>query len=204
MAPVQEYALLGAAAYLLGSIPVALIVTGLLRRSDLRSIGSGNLGIYNTLFKVGKLPAIVTVAANGVIAAAVVLSARLFFPDDPIALFTAIIAVTAGSMWQIFVRFRGSRGTTVFGWAMVVSEPAMSFTLLGAWLVLVLLCRRTRTATLVSYLLMPLIFGAMAWSWVYVVGGAVLAFFLLLKSASTPDDTQELGLFRRFRINVER
>ena len=201
---IQQYALLGSVAYLLGSIPVALIVTGLLRRGDLRSIGSGNLGIYNTLFNVGKFPALVTIAANAMIGATAVVLARLFFPSDPVALFTAIVAVTTGSMWQIFVGFRGSRGTTVFGWAMVFSEPVMSFTLLGAWLSLVVICRRTRTATLASYVLMPVIFGVMGWSWAYVVGGAVLAFVLLLKSSLTPDDTNELGLFRRFRINVER
>ena len=66
---IPSYAILGAAAYLLGSVPVALILSAVLTRTDLRTIGSGNLGVYNTMFNVGKLPGVLTIAGHGLLAA---------------------------------------------------------------------------------------------------------------------------------------
>ena len=201
---VRGYVLLGVAAYLLGSFPIALILTIVFKRSDLRSVGSGNLGVYNTFFNVGKLPGLLAFAANGAVAGTSVLLARLFFPGDQIALLTAITAVTAGSMWQLFAGFRGSRGSSVLGWALLVSEPLICVALFGAWAVALLLRRRTTTATLILHLLTPAIFGMVAWSWSYAAAGGLLAVLLELRRRYSPDDTVALGLFRRFGINVDR
>ena len=199
----QDYVLLGLGAYGLGSVPIALLVTAILRRSDLRSVGSGNLGVYNTLFNVGKLPGVLTLIGNAAVAVTAVTIARVLFPGDEIALLTAITAVTAGNMWQVFTRFRGSRGTTTLSWALLVSQPLILLCLLGTWILMVLVARRTTTATWMLHLLTPVLFGLLTWSWVYVVAGALLGALLELKRFSSPDDTVALGLFRRFGINAD-
>lgn len=199
----HTYVLLGLGAYGLGSVPIALLVTAILRRADLRSVGSGNLGVYNTLFNVGKLPGVVTLIGNAAVAITAVTIARVLFPGDPVALLTAITAVTAGSMWQVFTRFRGSRGTTTLAWALLVSEPLILLSLVGAWTLVVLVARRTTTATWALHLLTPLLFGVLASSWAYVAAGALLGALLELKRISSPDDTVALGLFRRFGINAD-
>ena len=130
-ASIPSYAILAAATYLLGSVPVALILSAVLTRTDLRTIGSGNLGVYNTMFNVGKLPGVLTIAGHGLLAALAVHLAWWWFPaGDDIALIVAIAGVTAGNMWQLFAKFRGSRGSTTVAWALLVAAPLMLLVLL--------------------------------------------------------------------------
>ena len=56
--------LTAAAAYLLGSINSAIIVTRLFAKEDIRSYGSGNAGATNVLRSQGKLPAILTTVGD--------------------------------------------------------------------------------------------------------------------------------------------
>ena len=71
---ILSYVVLGVVAYLLGSVPVALIMSAVLKRTDLRRIGSGNLGVLNTMFNVGKLPGLLTIVGHGILAALTVFS----------------------------------------------------------------------------------------------------------------------------------
>ena len=197
----QSYAVLATVSYLLGSVPTALVVSAIFKRVDLRSTGSGNLGIYNTLFRVGKVPAICALIWNFSAAESAVLLAKSFFSDDSVAVLIAITAVTVGSMWQVFARFSGSRGTTTLGFALVYAEPLIWAACVGAWLLVLLPRRRTTDATPTLTRLFPVIFGLMTWSWTYVVAGAVIGLLLEIKRRSSADDTLALGLFRRFGIN---
>ena len=52
------------AAYLLGSVNSAIIVTKLTAKEDIRSYGSGNAGATNVLRSQGKLPALLTTAGD--------------------------------------------------------------------------------------------------------------------------------------------
>lgn len=56
--------LTAAAAYLLGSVNSAIIVTKLFARQDIRAYGSGNAGATNVLRSQGKLPALLTTAGD--------------------------------------------------------------------------------------------------------------------------------------------
>ena len=154
-----NYVILGAAAYLLGSVPVALIMSAVLKRTDLRRIGSGNLGVLNTMFNVGKLPGLLTIVGHGILAALTVFLAGWFpegwFPwgwqypadwwvpmRDDVGLMVAMAGLTAGNMWQLFAKFRGSRGSTTVGWALLVAAPLMLLVLFGVWLAAILALRR--------------------------------------------------------------
>ena len=205
---IPTYALIGVIAYLVGSVPAALLATALLKRSDLRNTGSGNLGIQNTFFRVGKLPAIIALLWNLAAAASIVLLARALAPDEPAVELFAITAVTTGSMWQVFVRFRGSRGTTTMGFALLVAQPAIWAVCLGVWVLALLPRRRTTDATPTVHALLPAIFSLYAlfghpgpW-WIYAIWGAVLGALLELKRRTSPDDAMSLGLYRRFGVNV--
>ena len=198
------YAILGGFAYLVGSFPTALIVSAVFKRVDLRTIGSGNFTVYNTFFRVGKIPGLFLLLWNLVAALIVLRFAHLFFPSDPVALLTVITGVTVGSMWQVFARFRGSRGTTTLAFALFVAEPALWAVCFAAWILALLPRRRTSDATPILHVLLPVIFGVIAGSWTYAVAGGLLGTLLQIKRRFSQDDTLSLGLFRRFGINVNR
>jgi len=202
--PLLGYAVLGGVAYLVGSFPTALIVAAVFKHVDLRSTGSGNFTVYNTFFRVGKIPGLLVLLWNIVAALIVLRCAHMFFPSDAVAMLTAITGVTVGSMWQVFARFRGSRGTTTLAFALFVADPALLAACVAAWILALLPRRRTTDATPALHAMLPIIFGVIAGSWTYAVAGGLLGTLLQIKRRYSNDDTVSLGLFRRFGINVNR
>jgi acyl phosphate:glycerol-3-phosphate acyltransferase len=96
------------AAYLLGSIPFALILA---RRwgSDLRAVGSGNLGATNVMrasgVRAGVLVAILDMTKG---AASVWLAARI--SDGAPLPAAAGLAAIIGHIYPVWLRFRGGKG----------------------------------------------------------------------------------------------
>src|SRR5271156_7237691 len=87
------------AAYLLGSIPVGLLLGKLFGAGDVRKAGSGNVGATNVARVAGPLAGIFTLALDGAKgAAAVWLAAR--FANESAA--WMIVAGLAALIWHCF------------------------------------------------------------------------------------------------------
>lgn len=119
--------LAGAAAvvigYLLGSIPVAVLV-GRRRRFDPRSVGDGNPGWWNMREQLGArgaAPVLVGDTAKGVLAAAVGVAVA---PEGVWGVgYVAVGAAMVGHAWPVFAGFRGGRSILVFAGGMCVLAP---------------------------------------------------------------------------------
>ncbi len=110
--------------YLLGSVPIGLVVGRLAGIGDVRDYGSGKTGTTNVLRAAGPQWAIVVVVLDAVKGAVPVLIGRFVF-DDPWAAAFGGVAAVAGHTWPVFAGFRGGRGVaTVFGAFLAVSPPA--------------------------------------------------------------------------------
>ena len=125
------------AAYLLGSIPFALILA---RRwgSDLRAVGSGNLGAANVMRASG-VPAGVLVAIldMGKGAVSVWLAARI--GDGAPLPAAAGLAAIIGHIYPIWLRFRGGKGVaTACGVFSILTPlavpPALAIFAAAVWL----------------------------------------------------------------------
>src|SRR5439155_4793647 len=96
------------AAYLIGSVPFALLLA---RRwgTDLRVVGSGNLGAANVLrasgVKAGVLVAVLDVTKGAV---SVILAER--FGGNAAAPAAAGVAAIVGHIYPVWLRFRGGKG----------------------------------------------------------------------------------------------
>ena len=98
------------AAYLLGSISFAVLVSRLMRLPDPRRYGSGNPGATNVLRSGRKSAALLTLlgdAAKGWLA--VWLAQRIFEADAEVVAAVAV-AVVLGHLYPIFHRFKGGKG----------------------------------------------------------------------------------------------
>jgi glycerol-3-phosphate acyltransferase PlsY len=97
------------AAYLIGSVPFALILARRWGEPDLRRIGSGNLGAANVLratgVSAGVLVAILDIL-KGVLS--VVLAERL--SANAAAPAAAGLAAVVGHVYPVWLRFRGGKG----------------------------------------------------------------------------------------------
>jgi acyl phosphate:glycerol-3-phosphate acyltransferase len=125
-------------AYLIGSVPFALIVARRWGAPDLRRVGSGNLGATNVLrasgVTAGVLVAILDVGKG---MASVMLAARL--DGSSTAPAVAGVAAIVGHVYPVWLRFRGGKGVAtacgVFAaLAPIALPPALIVFLITAWL----------------------------------------------------------------------
>lgn len=107
-------------AYFLGSIPFGLVVARLYGVSDIRSVGSGNIGATNVLRTAGLFPAIlVTVLDIGKGTMAVIIAGifggYLLGDIEYMKLVTGFFAII-GHIFPVFLKFKGGKGiNTAFG-----------------------------------------------------------------------------------------
>src|SRR5690625_4562927 len=95
-------------AYLLGSIPSALIVGKVGYKIDVREHGSGNLGATNAFRVLGKKAGIIVTLADilkGTIATLIPLIVSLFFDIEVSRLLVGIFAVI-GHTYPIYAKFK--------------------------------------------------------------------------------------------------
>jgi acyl phosphate:glycerol-3-phosphate acyltransferase len=125
-------------AYLVGSIPFALIVARRSGAQDLRRVGSGNLGAANVLrasgVKAGMLVAILDIAKG---AASVLLASQLNGSNTTPAI--AGLAAIVGHVYPVWLRFRGGKGVAtacgVFAMLTPLAMPiALAVFVLATWL----------------------------------------------------------------------
>jgi glycerol-3-phosphate acyltransferase PlsY len=107
MTKVAIFAAIIVGGYLLGSVPVGLLL-GKLYGVDVREYGSGKTGTTNVLRVLGVKVAALAFIADVAKGAIPVIAARFVLgPGGEVA---AALAAVAGHNWPIYVKFRGGRG----------------------------------------------------------------------------------------------
>ena len=101
--------------YLSGSVSYAIIISRLVARKDIRTLGNRNAGTMNVLRSVGRGWGVLVGVLDGAKSLAPMLVARLlWFPDRSASDFFVILAVGIAALighWKpIFHRFKGGRG----------------------------------------------------------------------------------------------
>src|ERR1051325_4195196 len=101
--------LAGVSAYLIGSIPFALLLARRWGKTDLRQVGSGNLGAANVLrasgIRAGVVVAVLDIAKGD---ASVALALRV--AGGPIAPVAAGFAAVVGHIYPVWLKFRAGKG----------------------------------------------------------------------------------------------
>lgn len=107
------------AAYLLGSIPFGLILSGVFGGTDVRKAGSGNIGATNVARVVGPLAGILTLTLDTAKGAAAVLIAERISNDNATWMMIAALAALVGHCYPVWLKFKGGKGVAtaagVFG-----------------------------------------------------------------------------------------
>jgi glycerol-3-phosphate acyltransferase PlsY len=177
--------------YLLGSIPSAYIFTRLATGKDIRQIGGGNVGGYNTYLEAGVLPAIAaTVVDLGKGAVAVAIAYWALNLDKPYVLMAAIGAVI-GHNWMVWLKFKGGRGMGASIGALAVIMPVYGYVLpefvilLGIIVVLLAITRNVALSMGIGLLALPFIAWLSMHSGLFVVWSVVLGIIIAAKFAPT-------------------
>ena len=180
-------------AYLLGSIPFAVIVSKLMGLADPRSYGSGNPGATNVLRSGSKVAAALTLfgdAFKGWFAVWLALRAGLDF----VGLAGVALAVFLGHLYPIFLSFKGGKGVATALGVITAIAPLLAFALAVTWLAVVVLFRYSSLGAICAAILAPLL---------YLLGGQAALWGINDKLALVIAIIGALLLYKH-RANIER
>ena len=139
--------LLGALAYLLGSIPFGLVVTKVLGLGDPRNIGSGNIGATNVLRTGSKAAGAMTLFLDGAKGAVAVLIARAAAGEDAAQL--AALLAFLGHCYPVWLKFKGGKGVATFLGVLLALAWPVGLLVCVTWLAAVALTRISSMGALV-------------------------------------------------------
>jgi glycerol-3-phosphate acyltransferase PlsY len=142
-------------AYLLGAVPFGLLVARTFGVKDIRREGSGNIGATNVWRVAGWKAAILAYLLDIGKGAGAILIAGTFAAgaiDHDLLLVLAAVAVALGSIFPVYLRFRGGKGVSASLGAVVIMLPLETLICLGVFLVVVLLTRYISLASMTAAL----------------------------------------------------
>lgn len=153
------------AAYLVGSLSFAVLISRMMGLDDPRTYGSGNPGATNVLRSGNKKAAALTLlfdALKGVVP--VLLAAqfqeRLGWEDGTVALIG--LAAFLGHLWPVFFRFQGGKGVATAAGVLLAFNPILGGATLASWLLIAYFFRYSSLAALVSAAFAPF-YHALIW-----------------------------------------
>ena len=144
------------AAYLLGSIPTGYLLVRLVRKQDIRTVGSGNIGATNVLRSGGKGLGAATFLLDMLKGSAAVglgmLAARLWMPGVPARNVEALAALCAvlGHMFPVWLRFRGGKGVATGFGVFVVAAPLAALAALAVFALILMMSRIVSLASILA------------------------------------------------------
>jgi acyl phosphate:glycerol-3-phosphate acyltransferase len=125
------------AAYLLGSISFAVVVSRIMGLADPRSYGSGNPGATNVLRSGSKAAALLTLLGDALKGVVAIWLVRQFGAPFGLGEGTAALAGLAafvGHLYPVFLRFQGGKGVATFLGAVLALQPVLGLMACATWL----------------------------------------------------------------------
>jgi glycerol-3-phosphate acyltransferase PlsY len=170
------------AAYLVGSIPFAIISSRVFGLADPRSYGSKNPGATNVLRSGNKAAAIFTLlgdASKGWLAVYLAQKFGIDYLSGPGTTLIGLVALAVffGHLYPVFLKFKGGKGVATAAGVLLALDPLLGLATLGTWLFIAFTLRYSSLAALIAATAAP-IYAAMLWGsngLVLVVGVIAMA-----------------------------
>ena len=146
------------AAYLIGSLSFAVIVSRGFGLADPRSYGSGNPGATNVLRSGNKAAALLTLAFDALkgylpVVAALLWGERFGLGEGTAALVG--LAAFVGHLWPVFFRFQGGKGVATAAGVIFGLNPWLGLATLASFVIIVFFFRYVSLASIVAAAFAP-------------------------------------------------
>ena len=146
------------AAYLIGSLSFAVIVSRMFGLPDPHSYGSGNPGATNVLRTGKRLAAALTLVGDTGKGALAVILARHFAADygvDMTGIALVTVAVFLGHLYPVFFGFKGGKGVATALGILCAVNLWLGLATLASWLVIMLIFRVVSLASIIAAVFAP-------------------------------------------------
>ena len=143
------------AAYLLGSINFAIIISGKKYKQDIRDHGSKNAGMTNMMRTYGKKAAGLTLLGDALKAVAACLVGYVLIGS--LGAYIAGLFCILGHIFPIFYKFKGGKGVVTTAVAILMCNPLVFVVLFLLFVIIVLFTRYISLGSVVCVMLYPLL-----------------------------------------------
>ncbi|MBN8762595.1 MAG: glycerol-3-phosphate acyltransferase [Thiobacillus sp. 63-78] len=175
------------AAYLLGSLSFAVIVSRAMRLPDPRSFGSGNPGATNVLRTGHKAAAALTLLGDALKGWVAVVLARMLAPQFGLpeeSVLLCALAVFIGHLFPVFFRFKGGKGVATALGVLLGLNPWLGLACLATWLFIARVFRISSLAALITAVLAPVYSGLLTGWGSTTIAVSVIALLLFYRHKS--------------------
>lgn len=174
-------------AYLIGSVPFAVVMSKIFRLPDPRTYGSHNPGATNVLRSGKKLAAALTLLGDAGKGWLAVWLAQHFAPaGQNIALLVsaAALAVFLGHLYPIFLRFKGGKGVATALGVLLALNIWLGLAALATWILVAVIFRLSSLAALLSACMVPVYAFLLSLPKPYLLVSIVLSLLLVWRHKS--------------------
>ncbi|WP_087691358.1 glycerol-3-phosphate 1-O-acyltransferase PlsY [Pandoraea sp. PE-S2R-1] len=171
-------------AYLIGSVPFAVIVSRTMGLADPRSYGSGNPGATNVLRSGNKKAAVLTLLGDALKGWLAVYLAERFadaWGVGDFGLAAVALAVFIGHLYPVFLSFKGGKGVATAAGVLFAIDPILGLAVAATWLIIAVFFRYSSLAALVAAVFAPLYYVFMFGLGPYAPAVVVMAILLIYR-----------------------
>ncbi len=157
-------------AYLIGSIPTALIISKKYFGVDIRDYGSGNMGATNTFRVLGKKYGTIVMVIDiikGVLASSLYIFVSYYNQsssewDRTTFIVCLGISAVLGHIFPIFANFKGGKGVATLCGMLLALQPTVALCCLAVFLTVLYLTRFVSLSSILAALALP-VFVLLVW-----------------------------------------
>ena len=195
------------AAYLLGSVSFAVVVSRAMGLKDPRSYGSGNPGATNVLRSGSKAAAVATLLLDGLKGWLPVVLVKWFgqaygLGDGAVAL--VAFAAFLGHLYPVFFGFKGGKGVATAAGAVLGIDWLLGLVVVAVWLTVAYVTRYSSLASLAGAVAAPVVYLLGDRGPWYAERSVLLALFMmgLLLVVRHKDNINKLMSGKESKLNI--
>jgi glycerol-3-phosphate acyltransferase PlsY len=175
-------------AYLIGSIPTALMISRYFFGIDIRDYGSGNMGATNTFRVLGSKYGTFVMVCD-ILKGMWAVSLYVFLPhylsnelDRTNFMIGLGLAAVVGHIFPIFAQFKGGKGVATLLGMIIALQPIVAVCCVGVFLIVLYLTRYVSLSSILGAIMLPI---SVLWIWnehevMYRVFALLVAFLVVL------------------------
>ena len=143
------------AAYFIGCFTTGYYLVRARTGQDIREIGSGSTGARNVGRILGKAGFFITVLGDFVKGVLAVMLAHKLAVNDNFSAALAVLAVVAGHLWPVQLKFHGGKGVTTSMAALLMFDYRIAFTTAGLFVIIFIFVRKTLLPAMFAFVCLP-------------------------------------------------
>lgn len=139
--------------YAIASIPFGLVLAKFFAKTDIRKLGSKNIGATNVARVVGKKLGFITLMLDGLKGAVMIIIARFSFTQSNyLHVFLVLVAAISvlGHIYPVYLKFKGGKGVATTIAVLLALDFSTGFLVICFWIMFFCLFRISSVASILA------------------------------------------------------